>query len=300
MVRKETVIACGFNDPHRRPAFGADQRRRGKLDSLRCADLHLPGHGGSQSHRGRRVDQSDADREGSGHRVGARRNLAHPTLGFHRRIGRQGYGNFRICRRDVLEACGHVKNGIATILARNLNDHAPTLDNLTGFGADCRHHATGIGQQSRVTEPVAGDADLRLRCVDLRLGAGCNLRDPIESRLGDEVLRQQRTVARLVGARLDELPAGPLKGGFRRTQTVFLIFRIESRDFLAGRDRVTDIHRPADHAPVDAKRQIDFGFRLYPAGERHRIATAASGLDGHHPHRPDFRGDCLLGRLAGN
>jgi hypothetical protein len=229
-LRSDTVRVLG-STTQTAGCRGAHERAAG-ISMPGAVELHAAADGGAEPHRRRRIDQADAHLEGAGHRVGARRDLAHAAGGGHRGSSTSATV-ISGSRRAVLDLRRHVEHRVAPALARHLDDHAARPAPPRPARPDARDHAGARRHQPRVAQPVLRQVDLRLRRLDLRLGASAAAPRPgrtarCETASSAQVLHALEVVARLDQLRLRR---GQLRA--RRLQAALLVLRIEPGDQLA-------------------------------------------------------------------
>ena len=186
----------------------------------------------------------------------------------------------------------HVEHGVAPVLAGETHDHLAGLHDLAGLGPDLGHHALGIGVQLGEAHLVLGEAKLRLDRRDLGACRLARLPGPFVDRTRREAALLELALALILVLGLARLPLGRGQVGFRRTERVLLVLRIEPADQLSGLDPVADIDAALDHAPAQAEGEPRLVLGLDPAGEHHRHACGAL-LDGHGADGADL-GLCFL------
>ena len=146
------------------------------------------------------------------------RNLPHAAGGSHLRIVGQGDLDQRIARAAAHHLLGHIEDGIAAALMRELHDHLAGPDHLARLRADRGHCARRIGDQDRVAQLILRDAQLRLSVIDLRLGCPEVLLRFVESGARRPAILQQLLLPPEGEARLDQHRLRRGKGGFCRAQ----------------------------------------------------------------------------------
>ena len=117
------------------------------------AERQPPGHCGAEPHRRGRVGEADAHAERAGHRIGARRDFAHPAGA----CGPPGRWSARRRSRGLAGAWsfsvgGDVEHRVAAFVARHLHDHAAGLHHLAGFGATGGDAAVHVADEFGVAE----------------------------------------------------------------------------------------------------------------------------------------------------
>ena len=171
----------------------------------------------------------------------------------------------------------HGEDRIATILAGDLEDRLPGLDDLAGLGAAHRHHAGDIGAQIGEAEPVAGLFELGLGVLERGLGGFLRLLRGIEARARGEALPHQPLLPLEGAACGDDLTARGLQRRLGGGDGVGLYGPVEPGDDLPGRDTIPDIDRPLGHAAGDAEGErhgllgLDLAGELDPGGEEARL-----------------------------
>ena len=192
----------------------------------------------------------------------------------------------RVARAGPDELLGHVEDGVAPALARELHDHLPGTDHLARFGADRGDRARAIGEQDRVAQLLLRDAQLRLGGVDLGLGASAkacwassNLARGVQPFFRSSCCRQKVRRAWVSAASADD------EVGLRRAQRVLLVLRVEPGDDLAGREHVAHVDGPLDHASVEAEGEAGLVLGADLAGQRDGLAVRTV-LDGDRANGP--------------
>ena len=94
------------------------------------------GDGGAEPHGLGRIDDADFDLEGAGRGIRLGRNLPHAAGGLHLRVVGEGDLDHGVARAGPNELFGHVEDGVAPALARELHNHLPGMDDFARFGAD--------------------------------------------------------------------------------------------------------------------------------------------------------------------
>ena len=162
-------LALRIDDPHGRAPVCLGERARRDLHAGRRRQRDAAGDGGSQPHGLGRIDDADLDLERPGRGIRLGRNLPHAAGGLHLRVVGQRDLDHRVARARPDELLGHVEDGVAPALARDLHNHPPGTDHFARFGADRGDRTGGIGGQHRVAQLLLRDAHLRPSGVDLGL-----------------------------------------------------------------------------------------------------------------------------------
>ena len=102
-----------------------------------AVDLHAPGDGRAEPHRGGGSVRPTLHLEGAGDRIGLRRDLAHAA---DRRVTLGSMVSATVISGSAGRALDHlrrhVEHRVAPVLARELHDHPAGLHHLAGLGAD--------------------------------------------------------------------------------------------------------------------------------------------------------------------
>ena len=170
-MRRDTVWLCGST---------THTAGRPSVSVSALAGTSTPGGADSRmrpvtvapsSHGLGRIRDADLDLKRSGRSVGLRRNLPHPAGRLHLRIAAEGDLDLRVARTGLNELLRDVEHGVAAALTCKLHNRLPGVDDFPRLGADRGDGARGVGEQSRVALLFPSGPQLRLRGVDLRLGA---------------------------------------------------------------------------------------------------------------------------------
>ena len=180
-----------------------------------------------------------------------------------------------VARAGPNELLGHVEDGVAPALTRELHDHLPGADHFARFGADRGDRARSIGEQGRVAQLILRDAQLRLGGVDLGLGGEELLLGLVEFGAGRPAVLQELLLPPEGEARLGQHRLSRGEVGLRRAQRILLVLGVEPGDELARLEHVADIDGPLDHASVEAKGEADLVLGANLAGQRDDLAFRA-------------------------
>ena len=186
----------------------------------------------------RRIGDADLDLEGPGRGIRLRRNLPHAAGGLHLRVVGERDLDQRVARAGPDELLGHVEDGVASALTRELHDHLPGVDHLARLGADRGDRARGIGEQDRVAQLLPRDAHLRLSGVDLGLGGQELLLGLVEIGAGRPAVLQELLLPPEGEARLGQHRLDRREVGLRRAQRVLLDLGVEPGDDLARLEHI--------------------------------------------------------------
>ena len=185
---------------------------------------------------------------------------------------------------DSNELLRDVEDGVAAALTCELHNHLPGVDDFARLGADGGDGARGVGEQSRVALLFPRGPQLRLRGVDLGLGAQELLLGVVEIGARGPAVLEQFLLPREGEARLGQRRLERGEIGFRRSRRIVLDLGIEPSDDLAGLEHIAHMDRPFDHPPVEAKGETDLILRANLAGQGDDLAFRAM-LDGDRPNR---------------
>ena len=119
---------------------------------------------------------------------------------------------------DSNELLRDVEDGVAAALTRELHNRLPGVDDFARLGADSGDGARGVGEQSRVALLFPSGPQLRLRGVDLSLGAQELLLGLVEIGAGGPAVLEQFLLPREGEARLGQRRLERREIGFRRSQ----------------------------------------------------------------------------------
>ena len=129
-VAQRHGLALRIDHPHRRTSVRLGERAGRDLNPGGRGKLDAAGDGGAQPHGVRRIDNADFDLVGPGSGIRLRRRLPHAAGGLHIRIVGQRDLHHRVARAGANELLGHVEDGVASALARELHDHLARLGPL--------------------------------------------------------------------------------------------------------------------------------------------------------------------------
>ena len=139
--------------------------------SMPCADVdvHPPGDGRAEPHRARRIGEPTLTSKVrvTGSACGAT-SRTRPFAVTDGSSVRMTLISGRRRRPDHLRR--HVEHGVAPVLAGDLEDHLPGLNDFARFGAARGDGAGDVGLELGVADPVLGDFELRLGVVHAGLG----------------------------------------------------------------------------------------------------------------------------------
>ena len=160
----------------------------------------------------------------------------------------------RIARARPHELLGHVEDGVASALTRELHDHLPGMDHFARLGADRGDRARGIGGQDRVAQLFLRDAHLCLSGVDLGLDASrsfcwasSNLARDVQPSFKSSCCRPKVRRASVSCASTDERLACAERSAF------CWIWGSSRATTWPAVTHIADIDGPLDHASVEAK-----------------------------------------------
>ena len=195
-----------------------------------------------------------------------------------------------IARTRPDELLGHVEDGVASALTRDLHDHLPGADHLARLGADRGHRAGSIGEQDRVAQLILRDAHLRLSGIDLGLGgqeapAGPRRisRAGVQPSFSSCCCRQKVRRAWVSAASAEARLACAERSAF-----CWFCGSSRATTWPALSD-IADIDGPLDHASVEAEGEADLVLGANLAGQRNGLALRAA-LDGDGPDGPGLGG----------
>ena len=169
-LRRDTVWLCGSTTHTAGRPFASVSALAGISTPGGADSLMRPVTVDPSSHGLGRIDDADLDLERSGGGIRLGRHLPHATGGPHGRVVGESDLHHRIARARPDELLGHVEDGVASALTRELHNHLPGTDDFARFGADRGDRTRGIGEQDRVAQLFLCDAHLCLSGVDLGLG----------------------------------------------------------------------------------------------------------------------------------
>ena len=282
-------LALRIDHPHGRMSVCLGECTRRDLHAGGCGQLDAAGDSGPQLHGLGRIDDADLDLERSGGGIRLGRHLPHAAGGPHGRVVGEGDLHQRIARTRPNELLGHVEDGVASALTRELHDHLPGMDHFARLGADRGDRTRGIGGQDRVAQLFLRGTHLCLSGVDLGLDGLELLLRFVEIGSGrppifHEFLLPPESEARLCQHRLNRCQVG-----LRRVQPVLLDLGVELSDDLACREHIADIDEPLDHPSVEAKGKVGLVLGADVARQRNGLAFR-DALDGDRPDGPGLGG----------
>ena len=279
-------LALRIDHPDGRASVCLSERARRHLDAGGRGQLDAAGDRGSKPHGLRRIGDADLDLEGTGRGIRLRRNLPHPAGRLHLRVVAEGDLDHRVARAGPDELLGHVEDGVAPALTRELHDHLPGVDHLARLGADCGDRA----RRRRRTRPCSPAVPARCAPAPARSSTWAwaaqeLLLGLVEFGAGRPAVLQEFLLPPEGEARLGQHRLDRGEIGFRRAQRILLDLGVEPRDDLAGLEHIAHIDGPLDHPSVEAKGEADLVLGADLAGQRNDLAFRAA-LDGDRPDRP--------------
>jgi hypothetical protein len=156
------------------------------------------------------------------------------------------------------------------------------------LGADSGDGTRGVGEQNRVGLLFPSGSQLRLRRVDLSLGAQELLLGVVEIGAWGPAVLEEFLLPREGEARLGQRRLERGEIGFRRSRRIVLDLGIEPSGDLPGLKHIAHMDRPLDHPPVEAEGKTDLILRANLAAEGDGLAFRAM-LDGDRPNRTRLR-----------
>ena len=278
-------LALRIDHPHGRVSVCLGQRTRRDLHAGGRGQLDAAGDSGPQLHALGRINDADLELERSGGGIRLGRHLPHAAGGPHGRVVGEGDLHQRIARARPNELLGHVEDGVASALTRELHDHLPGMDHFARFGALRGNGTRRIGGQDRVAQLFLRGAHLCLSGVDLGLNGLQLLLGFVELGPGRPAVLQELLLPPEGDARLSQLRLKRREVGLRRAQRVLLDLGVELSDDLACLEHIADIDGPLDHASVEAKGEAGLVLGADVTRQRNGLAFRAA-LDGDCPDRP--------------
>ena len=174
-----------------------------------------------------------------------------------------------------IELLGHVEDGIAPALTRELHDHLSGADHLARFGADRGHHTRGIGEQDRVAQLILRDAHLRLSGVDLGLDARQGLLGLVELARVVQPLASSFCCRPKVRRACVSPPRADERSACAERSAFCWFCGSSWATIWPALSDIADVDGPLDHASVEAKGEADLILRANLARQRHGLAFRA-------------------------
>ena len=182
---------------------------------------------------------------------------------------------------------GHIEDGVASALTRELHDHLPGMDHFARLGAFRGDRTRGIGIQDRVAQLFLRSTHLCLSGVDLGLDGLELLPRFVELARGRPPILHQLLLPRESKARLYQQRLNRCQVGLRRVQPVLLNLWVEPGDDLSCLKDIADIDEPLHHPSVETKGEVGLVLGADMTRQRNGFAFRAA-LDGDCPDRPSL------------